>query len=364
VISIPDVEAHIHHELSRSPSPTSRHVGVPLPSRTLPRTARLRDRRVQIFDSQPLSSPRSIASSLNVGSYGFSSGLNKLEPIAVPSSDPDTVRGSPGSSSSSPSISPITSALKPNAAEAVNAPASFNTPPTSMGSAASAIQKFFKAPSAHGIAASGLTTASVMASIVQNEAETVIEGELRAALSSSIIGDKPPTPTSSPSRKSSSATPPVAHAPSTAGRSLLSQTAPPDVVEIKRAAALPRPQPVLPAIGVKIADLGNATPSRKHYTEDIQTRQYRCPEAILGRRDWGARADVWSVACVVFELLTAEYLFDPRGQGMLFSKDDDHMAQIIELMGDFPLEAKTGGKYSREIFDHTGKGFYFVLRYP
>ncbi|KAK2462028.1 hypothetical protein APHAL10511_006491 [Amanita phalloides] len=114
----------------------------------------------------------------------------------------------------------------------------------------------------------------------------------------------------------------------------------------------------LPAISIKIADLGNATPSTKHYTEDIQTRQYRAPEAILGRSDWDARADIWSVACLVFELLTAEYLFDPQGQGELFTKDDDHMAQIIELMGDFPMEVKMGGKYSRELFDHTG-----VLRY-
>ncbi|KAF6766088.1 CMGC/SRPK protein kinase [Ephemerocybe angulata] len=113
-----------------------------------------------------------------------------------------------------------------------------------------------------------------------------------------------------------------------------------------------------PPITIKIADLGNATPSKKHYTEDIQTRQYRAPEAIVGRKDWDARADVWSVACVIFELLTAEYLFDPQGQGELFTKDDDHMAQIIELMGDFPLEVKMGGKYSRELFDHNG-----ALRY-
>ena len=52
--------------------------------------------------------------------------------------------------------------------------------------------------------------------------------------------------------------------------------------------------------------------------------------------------------------MTAEYLFDPLGQGELFGKDDDHMAQIIELLGDFPLEVKMGGKYSRELFDHTG----------
>lgn len=65
--------------------------------------------------------------------------------------------------------------------------------------------------------------------------------------------------------------------------------------------------------------------------------------------------DVWSVGCLVFELLTAEYLFDPQGHGAVFSKDDDHMAQIIELLDDFPLELKMGGKYSRDLFDSEGK---------
>ena len=163
-----------------------------------------------------------------------------------------------------------------------------------------------------------------------------------------------------------------------AGPSLLSQTAPrhrtshPSTSSNsgissssqKQTAAFPTPSPTpRPAhfeapISVKIADLGNASPSTKHYTEDIQTRQYRAPEAVIGRKDWGTRADIWSVACVIFELLTAEYLFDPQSQGQLFTKDDDHMAQIIELMGDFALDVKMGGKYSRELFDHTG-----TLRY-
>lgn len=30
------------------------------------------------------------------------------------------------------------------------------------------------------------------------------------------------------------------------------------------------------------------------------------------------------------------------------------MAQIIELLGDFPPILKQGGRYSRELFDHTG----------
>jgi serine/threonine-protein kinase SRPK3 len=106
---------------------------------------------------------------------------------------------------------------------------------------------------------------------------------------------------------------------------------------------------------VKIADMGNATPASKHYTEDIQTRQYRAPEAIIGRTDWGFTADVWSVACLTFELLTAEYLFDPQGQGELFSRDVDHYAQIIELLGDVPTSLKMGGRYSTDIFDSDGE---------
>ncbi|KAF7320019.1 hypothetical protein MKEN_00785900 [Mycena kentingensis (nom. inval.)] len=131
------------------------------------------------------------------------------------------------------------------------------------------------------------------------------------------------------------------------------------------ALALPKARPnAAPQISIKIADLGNATPSKKHFTEDIQTRQYRCPEAIIGRKDWGTRVDVWSVACLVFELLTAEFLFDPQGQADLFTKDDDHMAQIIELLGDFPLEIKMGGKYSAELFDSTGSLRYIKTLKP
>lgn len=75
---------------------------------------------------------------------------------------------------------------------------------------------------------------------------------------------------------------------------------------------------------------------------------------------------MWSVACVIFELLTAEYLFDPQSQGNLFGKDDDHMAQIIELLGDFDTEMKFGGRYSREIFDSSGKpsgSLYMAISY-
>ncbi|THH05317.1 hypothetical protein EW145_g4878 [Phellinidium pouzarii] len=107
-------------------------------------------------------------------------------------------------------------------------------------------------------------------------------------------------------------------------------------------------------ITVKIADLGNATWIEHHFTDDIQTRQYRCPEVILGAK-WGPSADIWSIACMMFELITGgDYLFDPAS-GSRYSKDDDHIAQIIELVGEFPKSLAFSGKYSTEFFNRKGE---------
>ncbi|KAJ1569801.1 serine/threonine protein kinase, CMGC group [Nowakowskiella sp. JEL0078] len=106
-------------------------------------------------------------------------------------------------------------------------------------------------------------------------------------------------------------------------------------------------------IHVKIADLGNACWIDLHFTNDIQTRQYRAPEAILGA-NYDSSADMWSMGCMIFELLTGDYLFDPQ-TGAKYSKDDDHIAQIIELLGPFPKSISLGGKYSSEIFNRRGE---------
>lgn len=65
-------------------------------------------------------------------------------------------------------------------------------------------------------------------------------------------------------------------------------------------------------ISVKIADLGNACWTGHHFTNDIQTRQYRSPEVILGAK-WGASTDVWSMAAMVclFCFFASLLLFSP-----------------------------------------------------
>ncbi|VEU19804.1 DEKNAAC100810 [Brettanomyces naardenensis] len=101
-------------------------------------------------------------------------------------------------------------------------------------------------------------------------------------------------------------------------------------------------------IRVKIADLGNACWIWKHFTNDIQTRQYRAPEVILGA-EWGCSSDIWSTGCLIFELLTGDYLFDPT-EGPSFSKNDDHLAQIIELVGPLPKYMVGDGRYGQRYF--------------
>ncbi|KAI8380920.1 kinase-like domain-containing protein [Radiomyces spectabilis] len=106
-------------------------------------------------------------------------------------------------------------------------------------------------------------------------------------------------------------------------------------------------------ITVKIADFGNACWLDGDYTHIIQTRQYRSPEVIVGAK-WTDRADIWSMACMVFELLTGEFLFDPRA-GSKYNKDDDHLAQVIELMRVVPRSLTMGGEYSSEFFNRNGE---------
>lgn len=96
-----------------------------------------------------------------------------------------------------------------------------------------------------------------------------------------------------------------------------------------------KPENILYSKGViKITDFGNATSVYDHYSDFIQTRQYRAPEILLGH-EWGCGVDIWSIGCIVFELVTGDYLFNPK-VGDSFTKDEDHLAQIVELLGAFP----------------------------
>ncbi|KAL8057746.1 hypothetical protein ABFS82_04G203700 [Erythranthe guttata] len=102
----------------------------------------------------------------------------------------------------------------------------------------------------------------------------------------------------------------------------------------------------------KLVDFGNACWTYKQFTSDIQTRQYRCPEVLLGSK-YSTSADMWSFACICFELATGDVLFDPHS-GDNYDRDEDHLALMMELLGMMPRKIALGGRYSREFFNRFG----------
>jgi serine/threonine protein kinase len=103
----------------------------------------------------------------------------------------------------------------------------------------------------------------------------------------------------------------------------------------------------------RVVDIGNACPVEKHFTEEIQTRQYRSPEVILGA-GYDTTADMWSLACMLYELATGDYLFDPRS-GDDFPRDEDHIARFIETLGPMPKSLSVRGTKCRTYLNRHGE---------
>ncbi|EKG05538.1 protein kinase, putative [Trypanosoma cruzi] len=104
---------------------------------------------------------------------------------------------------------------------------------------------------------------------------------------------------------------------------------------------------------VVLADFGNSCWTYRQFTDEVQTRQYRCPEVILGE-PYSTPIDLWSAACLIFELITGEFLFDPR-KGENYSRDEDHLALMTELLGDLPESMRLGeGKYRSQFYNSRG----------
>ena len=81
---------------------------------------------------------------------------------------------------------------------------------------------------------------------------------------------------------------------------------------------------------VKIADFGMARIySKPHgkYTPKVVTMWYRCPEILLGTKEYDEKCDMWSLGCMFGELIKGESLL--RG-----AKELDQMMKIISRTPD------------------------------
>lgn len=109
----------------------------------------------------------------------------------------------------------------------------------------------------------------------------------------------------------------------------------------------------LPAkFNVKLIDFANACWTNKLFQNYFQPQSYKAPECVLGINETPA-VDVWALGCITFELITGEKLFQPKKNKNL-SQNEEHLAQITELLGNFPPEFGLAGSHSKRYFDSTG----------
>jgi serine/threonine-protein kinase SRPK3 len=74
--------------------------------------------------------------------------------------------------------------------------------------------------------------------------------------------------------------------------------------------------------------------------------------------DYDTSADLWSFACMIYELITGDFLFEPR-KGPTYGKTDDHIAQMMELLGPMPKDYAMAGKQFDHFFEKVGSVYKY-----
>jgi len=105
-------------------------------------------------------------------------------------------------------------------------------------------------------------------------------------------------------------------------------------------------------IQVKLTDFGTAAFNNGTHADMIQPVALRAPEVIIGC-EWDQRADIWNLGCLVFELLTGRWLFNPRAVES-YSPEAYHLAHMAPLVdSDFdPSFMRRGTKYDEYFFEN------------
>lgn len=105
--------------------------------------------------------------------------------------------------------------------------------------------------------------------------------------------------------------------------------------------------------GIKVIDFGSSCYEHQRIYTYIQSRFYRAPEVILGAK-YGMPIDMWSLGCILAELLTGYPLFPGEDEG-------DQLATIIELSGMPPQKLLDQSKRARNFISSKGHPRYCTV---
>lgn len=99
---------------------------------------------------------------------------------------------------------------------------------------------------------------------------------------------------------------------------------------------------------IAVTDFGNSYFYEKRTRNEIQDRFYRAPEIILDL-NYGYPCDIWSIGCIVFELLTGYPLFEPEAEPL--TVDIHHLFLMEKMFGPMPLQMKKRSRRRKFLFD-------------
>jgi dual specificity tyrosine-phosphorylation-regulated kinase 2/3/4 len=105
--------------------------------------------------------------------------------------------------------------------------------------------------------------------------------------------------------------------------------------------------------GIKVIDYGSSCYEHQRIYTYIQSRFYRAPEVILGAK-YGMPIDMWSLGCIIAELLTGYPLFPGEDEA-------DQLACIIELIGMPSAKTLDVSKRARNFISSKGYPRYCTL---
>ncbi|EFY86239.1 protein kinase-like protein [Metarhizium acridum CQMa 102] len=116
------------------------------------------------------------------------------------------------------------------------------------------------------------------------------------------------------------------------------------VIYLSRQTPMTQGEPVL-------SDLGSARFGQEQYQGDIMPLVYRAPEVILDMK-WSSKVDIWSMGVMVWDLLEGRRLFAAKRGGLV--NDEQHLAEMVSLMGPPPREFLQRSKKCATYFDDSG----------
>ncbi|OHS99065.1 CMGC family protein kinase [Tritrichomonas foetus] len=117
-------------------------------------------------------------------------------------------------------------------------------------------------------------------------------------------------------------------------------------------------------IDFKLGDIGNSCFVNMPLNDLIQTRQYRSPEVLLGL-PYDTSADIWSLACMIFELTTRHHLFDPSYEDNEDETSENrhvfdsiHLSMIESVLGRIPEDWAREGMHYETLYRENGQLCY------